>query len=378
MLADIQQKIAELWENPQLRAALIVVAGIVAAYLVEFLFRRTLLVFAAKTKTDLDDKIFAAVRRPVFWTVILVAVRWSVPLVVLGNGGRFVIYGIIKTVIILAWTFASIGVVNAILAAMSARAKDDSIIQPRTLPVFDMLTKILVISAAAYFAFLAWKINVSAWLASAGIVGIAVGFAARDTLANLFAGIFLLADNIYKVGDFIVLNNDPALRGRVTRIGMRSTRILTQDDVEITVPNSLVGNATVVNEVGGPSIRQRIHINVSVAYGSDIDRVFEVLASVPEGVEEISNFPTPVVRFVNFGGSGLDFKLLVWITDPAARDAIASKLNALVYKALAAAKIEIPYEKRDLYIKEMPGVPGNKSPGAPGNKKPGNKTPDGE
>ncbi|MCG8417236.1 MAG: mechanosensitive ion channel family protein [Proteobacteria bacterium] len=354
MWADIQQLIAQLWADSRVRAGLVMAGAIAAAYLIELVFRRSLAAMAAKTTTELDDKIVAALRRPIFWTVILVGLWWAISLLMVT--GRFVVDGFIKSIAVILWTLAAMRVGEAIFESVATRGREDSIIQIRTLPIFDMLSKIVLISAAAYFAFLAWDINVSAWVASAGIVGIAVGFAARDSLANLFAGIFLLADNIYKVGDFIVLNNDPALRGRVRRIGMRSTRILTLDDVEITVPNSLIGNATVVNEAGGPSVRQRIRAQVSVAYGSDIDRVFRVLKTCADGIEGISDEPKPVVRFMVFGASGLDFEVLVWISNPADRDEIISRLNTCIYKDLGAADIEIPYSKHDVYIKEIPGT----------------------
>ena len=73
-------------------------------------------------------------------------------------------------------------------------------------------------------------------LALAGIVGIAIGFTAKDTLANLFSGVFILADRPYKMGDYV--NLESGERGRVTHIGIRSTRILTRDDIEVTVPKT--------------------------------------------------------------------------------------------------------------------------------------------
>jgi MscS family membrane protein len=82
-------------------------------------------------------------------------------------------------------------------------------------------------------------------LASAGIIGIAVGFAAKDTLANLFSGVFILADSPYKLGDYVVLEDNS--RGKVTQISLRSTRMLTRDDVEVTVPNSITGNTKIIN-----------------------------------------------------------------------------------------------------------------------------------
>ncbi|OQW99996.1 MAG: hypothetical protein BWK74_00755 [Desulfobacteraceae bacterium A6] len=91
--------------------------------------------------------------------------------------------------------------------------------------------------------------DLTAWVASAGIIGLALSFAAKDTLANLFSGVFILADAPYKIGDFIVL--DSGERGEVTNIGIRSTRLLTRSDIEITVPNSIMGNTRIINEAGG-------------------------------------------------------------------------------------------------------------------------------
>ncbi|MEM6993287.1 MAG: mechanosensitive ion channel domain-containing protein, partial [Myxococcota bacterium] len=188
-----------------------------------------------------------------------------------------------------------------------------------------------------------------AWLASAGIIGIAVGFAAKDTLANLFAGVFIIADAPYKVGDWIVI--DGTLRGRVVRIGIRSTRMLTRDDVEITIPNAIIGNSKVVNEDGGPIAPHRVRIYVSVAYGSDVDRVSEVLLTCPAGVANVCSEPAPDTRFRAFGDSGLNFELLVWCDDPGCRGKLISTLTTKIYKAFNAAGIEIPFNQLDLHIK---------------------------
>lgn len=354
MWIDLQDRFIELWADARIRAAAIVLGSIAAAYIVEFIFRRTFILLAQRTRNDLDDKIASALKRPVFWSVIFAGIAWAVSIQLVS--GRAIIYGLLKTLAVVIWTLAGMRVSEAVLTTLSSGAREHALVQPRTQPVFDMVVKIVLISAACYFTFLAWDINVSAWLASAGIVGIAVGFAAQDTLANLIAGIVILADGIYKVGDFIVLDNDGLLRGKVTRIGMRSTRILTLDNVEITVPNGLIGKSKLINEVGGPSIKQRVHARVSVAYGSDLERVFAVLATCAEGVEGICEEPRPQARLLSFDGSGLDFELLVWITEPSMRDIILSDVNVRIYNALNAAGIEIPYSKHDIYIKQMPGA----------------------
>ncbi len=197
-----------------------------------------------------------------------------------------------------------------------------------------------------------WNINVSAWLASAGIVGIAVGFAAKDRLANLFAGFFIVTDAPYKVGDYIVF--DTGERGRVTQIGLRSTRLLTRDDIEITIPNSIIANAKIVNESGGPWERSRVRVGVSVAYGSDIDQVREVLSRIAQESSFLCDNPEPRVRLRTFGDSGLNFELLGWIDLPELRGRALDALNSDVYKKFMEHGIEIPFPKRDLYLKQVP------------------------
>ena len=226
-------------------------------------------------------------------------------------------------------------------------------IEPRTLPLFEMILKVVVVGGFLYFVCIAWNVPLTSWLASAGVIGIAVGFAAKDTLSNLFSGIFIVADTPYKVGDFVVLDN--TIRGQVLEIGMRSTRLLTRDDIEVTVPNAVIANSQIVNQTGGPHEKMRVRVKVEAAYGSDIDTVEEVLLGCVAGVEHIVSDPSPRVRFRSFGASGLVFELLAWIEKPVFRGRVLHALNGNVYKAFNKAGIEIPYSKQDVYVKELPG-----------------------
>lgn len=157
---------------------------------------------------------------------------------------------------------------------------------------------------ASYAILLVWDINITGLVASAGILGLALGFAAQDTIGNLFAGIAILADRPYKIGDFIIL--DTGERGKVTRIGLRSTSLLTRDDVEVSIPNGVMGSSKIVNEAGGPPGRYRIRTQVSAAYGSDIELVVEVLMAAAYDHRHTLAHPAPRVRFRTFGDSGLD------------------------------------------------------------------------
>lgn len=339
--------------DPRLHTAALFVGSFVAAFLVEVVVRHTLVALAKRTDTKLDDAIIAALRTPIFMSVVLIGLFLTGRRLGLPDNAMFVTRAVLATMAVFFWTGALFRISHLLLLAISAGAGASSIIQRRTLPIFDMTAKVAVVAAALYGTFLAWRIDLTAWLASAGVLGIAVGFAAKDSLANLFAGIFIVADGPYKVGDWIVLDGE--LRGEVSHIGVRSTRVLTRNDVEITIPNSVIGGAKIINESGGPYVKQRVAVEVEAAYGSDIDHVHNVLLGCAEGVDGVCPVPTPRVRFRRFAGSGLTHQLLVWIDRPADRGRILHDLNTRVYKGFAEAGIEIPYSKHDVYIKQMPG-----------------------
>ena len=128
----------------------------------------------------------------------------------------------------------------------------------------------------------------------------------------------------------------------------------TRDDVEITVPNAIMGNTKIINESGGPSPKYRIRVQVGVAYGSDIDQVDAILLDVANGNALVCADPAARVRFRAFGASSLDFELLCWVEHPSQRGLAVHEILSATYKRFNAEGIEIPYSKHDVFIKELP------------------------
>jgi len=334
--------------EPHLQALSTAAVALTLALLASQLTGKVLPRLTQLTQGDLDDRIVEQARHPIALTIALVGLWHAIRLLELPEGFLFVTYGLLMTSVVLSWTVALSRIVSLLLAWVETHQGKHKLVQTRTMPVFEILGKTLVLGSAAYFFFLAWNVDLTAWMASAGVVGIAVGFAAKDTLANLFAGIFIIADAPYKMGDYLILDN--GARGRVTEIGIRATRILTRDDVEIIVPNAVMANAMIINESGGPYEKERLKLVVGVAYGSDIDRVREILLEIAGEAEQISASPTPRVRFREMGDSALVFHLMVWIDRPELRGKVSDALNTEIYKRLTAEGIEIPYPKRDVYL----------------------------
>lgn len=350
----VYERFAELLQAPPLQAAEILLGFAVIAALSHRLFSRVLLRLARGTQTDIDDRLVELLQRPIFWSVVTIGLIWAANRLGPPPGFWFWYSGILLTLLILLWSVALVRLVVVLLRWLSTQ-RHVAVLQPRLLPLFNNMARVVIAGGAIYLILLSWDVNVAAWLASAGIIGIAVGFAARDTLANLFAGIFILTDAPYKVGDYVNLSSGQ--RGRITDIGIRSTRLLTRDDIEITIPNNVIANAIIINESGGPWEKERIRVAVEAAYGSDIDRVRQVLLEVAARSALVSPAPEPRVRFREFGESGLRFELLCWIDRPEDRGRILDALNADVYKSFNSEGIEIPYAKRDVYIRAWPGPP---------------------
>ena len=190
--------------------------------------------------------------------------------------------------------------------------------------LMEMGIRLLLVAVLLHLFFLVWDIDATAWVASAGIIGIAVGFAARDTIANLISGVSIVADAPYKLGDWILL--DSGERGLVTNLGIRSTRIRTRDDVEISIPNAVIGTTKIINESGGPFVRHRIRVPIGVAYSSDIDKVVETLKGIASENQYMVDEPAPRVRLRGFGDSSINLELLGWINNPADRGLTVDRL----------------------------------------------------
>ena len=337
----------------------VLLLSLVLAKIVTRILNTIITQLTARTKIHWDDQISRLLSQPIFSTLFLLGLLIATVPLKLTSASNNTAQSLVTTLLIILWSIFLLRAIVIVLKALSTNAKPHSLIRPQTRPLFQNLVYIFVFIIAVYLIFSSWHIDMTAWLASAGIVGIAIGFAAKDTLANLFAGVFILADSPYKIGDYVVL--DSGERGKVTHIGIRSTRLLTRGDVEITIPNAVMGNTRISNESGGPHEKFRLRVKVGVAYGSDIDHVKELLMNIALNDPDVCDDPEPRVRFRTFGGSSLDIELLCWVETPEVRGRVSDILNTAIYKCFNTEKIEIPYNKQDLYIKEMPDSVSNKS-----------------
>jgi small-conductance mechanosensitive channel len=314
--------------------------AVIAAKIMDMIFTRIFKRIVNKTQTNFDDRILQLLHRPIFYSILFIGFSVAVKTAELPNYIDYALVGIFKTSTILIWLFV---VMKVLILSMewASQKTSNPLLQQKTLPLFNNLGKIAIGLFGIYFIFLSWDININGILASAGVLGVILGLAAKDTVANFFAGIFLMADSPYKEGDYILL--DTGERGYVKSMGLRSTRFMTRDDIEITIPNSVIAASKIVNESGGPAEIERIRITLLVAYGSDIDAVKDLLISVAMANDNVQNSPEPRVRFREFAESGIELQLLFWIYKPEIRGRTVDAVNTEIYKQFSQNNISIPY-----------------------------------
>lgn len=344
---QLKLSLLQLTDSVYVNAVLILIAFFLLGKLVDLFFGRILKGIVAKTSTELDEKVLDTLRKPVYQTIIIIGGLLTAEYVSPPERVNFVVSGVLKSVILLIWGSVVFRLSHRLLEEVGRRISDVTGLGGELLPLFENIAKVLILATATMILLSIWRVDITPLLATAGIAGVAVAFAAKDTIANFFGGVSIFMDRPYKIGDYIIL--DSGERGEVVDIGIRSTRIKTRDDVLISIPNSIIANSKIINE-SAPIPRFRLRVPVGVAYGSDIDEVRGVLLEIAQSEENVVNKPAPRVRFRNFGDSSLDFELLCWVSDPRLKGRVMHSINHEIYQRFAEKGITIPYPQRDVHL----------------------------
>ncbi len=183
----------------------------------------------------------------------------------------------------------------------------------------------------------------------AGAFGIGIGFGLQDIVNNFVSGLILLFERPVKVGDAVIIDGQ---WGAITKIGMRSTVVETWDRSELIVPNSQMISEKVLNWTLSSNV-SRVTVKVGVKYGSDLEKVVDILNRVGVGHPAVVGDPPPSAIFTEFGDSSINFELRVWVDDIKNRLKLISDLGIEIDRQFRMAGIEIPFPQRDLHLKSV-------------------------
>ncbi|MDD2732499.1 MAG: mechanosensitive ion channel family protein [Desulfuromonadaceae bacterium] len=301
------------------------------------------------TSSDLDDRVLQRVipyvSRLFIVTGIYLALR-SLPLheklVFIASGTIFVILVVI--------------VCNLIYQAVDELMKwyvtsqqegTGAVMSRQMMPVAEKLVSLFLMGAALIVILKHFNYDIFSIVTALGIGSLAIGLAAKDTLANMISGFTIMLDRPFRIGDRILLVGGQI--GDVADIGLRSTKIKTLDNQLLIIPNSDLCN-TMLTNLAFPNSRVKGRINIGVAYGSDVDQVKTLLIATALEADNVLSDPLPEAYFVSFGDSALNMSLFFWVEEYATLFATVDRVNSLIIKRFRGQNIEIPFPIRTVIM----------------------------
>ena len=256
-------------------------------------------------------------------------------------------------ILLLVFLFASVIIVERLLQRLLIRRfLSKTRLQPSLQYGLSRIFGYTLIAIGFYVAFQAVGFDLSSLAIVAASVGVGVGFGLQNIINNFVSGIIILAERPISIGDRIEV---AGVAGRVTKIQLRSTTVVTNDNITMIVPNADFISNTVTNwSHGDPKVR--IRVPVGVAYGSDLKLLQRLLLEAAAEHPKALRDPSPVVLFNEFGDSSLNFELGVWTQEMTATPIhFTSQMNFIIEQKLRENDIEIPFPQRDLHVRS--GLP---------------------
>ncbi len=310
--------------------------------------------YAQRTQSDLDNVILSIIRGPLVILVLTYGVVHSVAILQPPAAILNFLFLLYSVVLILVVTWLAYQIFKGIFVEYGRRAaaKRETPLFDVIWPVLNRVGGILIIVIGASLLASLFGLDLTAFIAGMGVLGIAIAFAAQESLSNFFSGVFLMLDRPFKQGDLVEIDGD---RCRIERIGLRSTTLYHRPSHKmLVIPNNKMAREMIINLVE-PDEAIRQETSIGVAYGSDMEKVKEIIVSAAKenpGVIKDETGREPYVRLEEFGDSALVFKLKFWVKDADKLNRVRGEVNEAIVKRLTKAGIDIPYPIRTLRLHE--------------------------
>ncbi len=334
-------------QNKYIISLLIIAFAVVAAKVILFIFNKYLEKISKKTKTKVDDLIFERTKIPIFYLILIFGIQLAVEN--LNVNGMFSL--VIKSFMALGFVFILARAADVIIRVWgeSIAQKTKTHFDDVLLPLFHKSSKVIFVIVAILWVLKIWQLNITPYLAGAGLAGLVLGLALQDSLKNVLGGVTLILDKTYKMGDKVKLESGDV--GTIYDIGLRSTKLVTYDNEVIYIPNGYLANSRVQNYTR-PSPKVRVKVGFGVEYGSEVEKVRKVVMNILQKNKEILNAPSPSVDFLEMGDFALRFEARFWVERWDMAYLKKLEITEEIYNALNKSKINIPFPTKTIYIKK--------------------------
>lgn len=329
-------------------SVIIIILFIVAGKLLTYLMQKYVKKWTDKTKTEVDDVLVQKFKPPFSYVIWFLGLKLALRPLHLDYS---VVDNIVDTVLLAIATYAALVIVDIVMKVLVEKliTRTESTMDDALVPLINSVLKAVVIIVGILWILSVWSINITPFLASLGIAGLALGFAVKDSLANIFGGVSLILDQTIKVGDKVKLESGEM--GFIVDMSLRSTKLQTFNNELITIPNGQLANSRVQN-FGKPDPKLKVTIDFGVSYDAEVDEVRRVIYEALSAMEGVMDDPPVEVLFLSLGDFALNFSARFWVAD--FNDAWAKQLEATdkIFKVLKANKIKIPYPTRTVHVKK--------------------------
>jgi small-conductance mechanosensitive channel len=307
--------------------------------------------FVALTATDLDDRILARVTQPSSNLVIVIGLYYAVASLDLPQRVHVAAAGTIFVLMTAIFTNIAYRITHELLTSYAAflTSKHGDGLDRHLVPLLEKVITIFIAGTALIIILKHFNLDILSLVTALGIGSLAIGLAAKDTLANMISGFTLIIDRPFRIGDRIQLKDGHW--GDVTDIGLRTTKIKTVDNTLLIIPNADLCNATVIN-LAFPDVRTKVRVNIGVAYGSDPDEVKKRLVELALADADVLADPAPEAFFVSFGDSALQMALFFWVDDYTKVFSVTDRINTLISSRFREHGILIPFPTRTVLLQK--------------------------
>jgi small-conductance mechanosensitive channel len=336
---------AEDWINLGLSLLVVIIGYLVGTWTIRRLLPRVV----RRTTTPFDDDLLKATGDDVRWLIVLLALNFATGRLlflraefksVLGD-----VYFVVATVLVTRMVWRLIN-----LADQTARkwaAHEDR--EQQLTPIIDLAVRgarLVAVVAVISVLLSHFGLDVTAIAAVAGLLGLGIGLAARDTIADIISGIIIFVDQPFRVGDRIEVRAVNTW-GDVAEIGLRSTRIVTRDNRMVIVPNSVAGGTEVIN-YSYPDPTFRVQTDVGVSYDADVESARQVIIDTVRQVEGVMPEKPVDALYNEMGDSAMIFRVRWWLESYSGRRRSIDQVHTALQAALTEAGMSAPFPTQSL------------------------------
>ncbi len=338
------------WLADVLSVAFILIVTFTLAHLAKALFSGLFARLSRLTATDLDDDV-VCVTKPVIVRLVYLVGLWTLSRHLEGkyewySGLRVeIVSGILFTLLILLLAVYFIRLVTTLTDwySKAVAVRTESTFDDELMPLLKRVGRITVGVIAAMIVLDHFSVDIKGLVAVLGVGSLAIALAAQETLSNMIAGFVVMVDRPFRKGDRVILGD--GTKCDVYEIGMRSTKFLTFENTLVIVPNAELIKMT-INNLTYPEPRIRVKVDVGVAYGTDVDKVEEILLDIARNHDKSLSDPPPTVFFTEMADSSLNFSLVTRVQQVSDQWPTSLDLRKAIYKRFNAEGIEIPFPQR--------------------------------